>query len=133
MLSLLILAGSVLTLLKRQRIISRLDLGVFTQDSPYKYSYDYEDLAVEAEVDSSSEKAEYEPSAEKKGEQELVDINSAGFFDLQALPGVGPAIADRIIAYRDSAGEFESIEELMMVKGIGPAKFEKLREKVIIR
>lgn len=132
-LSLLILAGSVLTLLKRQRVISRLDLGIFARESPYKYSYDHEDLAGMIPADSSSEKTIPPNALEKTNGPETININHAGFYDLQTLPGIGPAIAERIIAYRDSAGKFQSVGELMKVKGIGPAKFEKLKDKATVR
>jgi comEA protein len=132
-LSLLILAGSVLTLLKRQHVISRLDLGIFARESPYKYNYDREDLGVMSPADSSSEKAISPDAFQENGELQKIDINHAGFYDLQALPGIGPAIAERIIAYRDSAGNFQSVGELMKVKGIGPAKFEKLKDKATVR
>lgn len=132
-LSILILAGSVLTLLKRQRIITSLDLGVFTEESPYKYNYSQQDLARMASPDSSSGETASSTALENDEGQQSININLAGFYDLQVLPGIGPVIAERIIAYRDSAGEFKSVEELMIVKGIGPAKFEKLKDKVIIR
>jgi comEA protein len=132
-LSLLVLVGSVLTLLKRQRIISRLDLGIFARESPYKYSYDEDDLARLAPADSSSEKAITPAVSDSSREPGRIDINRAGFYDLQALPGIGPAIAERIIAYRDSAGDFESVEELMKINGIGPAKLEKLKDRAEIR
>jgi competence protein ComEA len=59
--------------------------------------------------------------------QGTVNINSAGLEDLQRLPGIGPAYAQRIIDYRVQHGRFQSIDELDEVKGIGPKKLEKLR------
>ena len=46
------------------------------------------------------------------------------------LPGIGPSMADHIIAYRREHGAFTRIDELQKVKGIGPAKFQKLKDKV---
>jgi comEA protein len=56
-----------------------------------------------------------------------VDINSATVRELIALPGIGPATAARIIAYRTAHGSFAHIEDLDRVKGIGPATLKKLR------
>lgn len=59
--------------------------------------------------------------------QGTVDINTATAEDLQRLPGVGPAMAARIVAFRQSAGGFKKPEELMEVSGIGPKKFAKMQ------
>lgn len=56
----------------------------------------------------------------------LIDINSASAAELDALPGIGPAIAERIVAYRDESGPFESVEALQDVKGVGAALFEQI-------
>ncbi len=56
-----------------------------------------------------------------------VNINEATGPELVALPGIGPAMAARIIAYRREHGRFTSVEELDGVKGIGPATLQRLR------
>ncbi len=61
-----------------------------------------------------------------------VDINSAGAAELDTLPGIGPSTAAKIIEYRDDNGPFASIEQLMDVSGIGPAKFEAIKELVVL-
>lgn len=63
----------------------------------------------------------------------LVDINSAGQSELETLPGIGPSLAVRIIDHRMSNGPFANVEDLMEVSGIGPAKLEALKGKVIVR
>lgn len=56
-----------------------------------------------------------------------VDPNQASAEELGALPGIGPALAARIVASRESDGPFGSAEALCRVKGIGPATLSKLR------
>jgi len=59
-----------------------------------------------------------------------VNINHADKSELDTLPGVGPALAERIIEYRQTNGSFTSIDELKNVPGIGSSKFEKMKEKI---
>ncbi|MCL1983065.1 MAG: helix-hairpin-helix domain-containing protein [Clostridiales bacterium] len=62
----------------------------------------------------------------------MVNINTANSEQLQALNGVGPATAQKIIDYRESIGGFKKIEDLMKVSGIGSKTFEKLKDKIIV-
>ena len=62
----------------------------------------------------------------------LVNLNSATLEQLDALPGVGPSTAQKIIDYRTQHGGFRSVDELMEVPGIGPAKFAELKDKVTV-
>lgn len=66
---------------------------------------------------------------EKSGK---ININTASSEELQNLPGIGPAMSERIISYRKTEGGFSSIEELKNVSGIGEKTFEKLKEKVTV-
>ena len=61
-----------------------------------------------------------------------VNINTASAAELEALPGIGPAMANRIIAQR-SVRPFAKVEDLLLVRGIGPAKLAKLRPLVRVR
>lgn len=67
--------------------------------------------------------------SDAQGSAGRVRINSASASELQSLPGVGPALAQRIIAER-SRGRFASAEDLLRVSGIGKAKLEKMRAYV---
>lgn len=62
----------------------------------------------------------------------LVNINVAGAEELDALNGIGPVLAERIIAYREANGSFQSVDELSEVSGIGSALLEQLREQVTL-
>jgi competence protein ComEA len=60
----------------------------------------------------------------------VVDLNTADAAALESLPGVGPVLAARIVAYRDSAGPFASPEDLLRVRGVGQATLERFRDRV---
>ena len=60
-----------------------------------------------------------------------VSLSSATAEQLDALPGVGPATAARIVAYRQQHGPFRTVDELVGVPGIGPAKLEALKGLVV--
>ena len=59
-----------------------------------------------------------------------VSLNNASASELTALPGVGEATAAAIVAHREANGPFTAVEQLMDVRGIGPAKFEAMRDMV---
>lgn len=59
-----------------------------------------------------------------------VDINAGTAADLEDLPGVGPVLADRIVAYRDANGPFATVEDLLDVPGIGEAKLAGMRDDI---
>jgi len=61
-----------------------------------------------------------------------VDINTADAAALDKLPGIGPALAQRIIDWRTENGPFASVEALTDVSGIGPATMQRLRDLVIV-
>ncbi len=61
-----------------------------------------------------------------------IDINLADAALLETLPGIGPTIAQRIVEYREMNGFFTTVEELQAVNGIGPGKFEKIREQIAV-
>jgi competence protein ComEA len=61
-----------------------------------------------------------------------LDLNTATAEDLDALPGIGPVLAKRIVDYRAAHGPFKKIDDLEQVSGIGPKKLEKIKPFLII-
>ena len=61
-----------------------------------------------------------------------ININTASLEELDNLPGVGEATANKILSYREEKGEFKSIEEIKNVNGIGDKKYIDLKEKICI-
>jgi competence protein ComEA len=62
----------------------------------------------------------------------MVNINTASLEELTTLTGVGEAIAQRIIEYREKIGPFTSIEQIKDVKGVGEKTFEKNKDKITV-
>lgn len=63
---------------------------------------------------------------------QLININLATAAELEILPGVGPSTAESIVQYRTEKGSFATLEELLQVSGIGPAKFEQMRDFITV-
>ena len=63
----------------------------------------------------------------------VVDLNRATVEELRALPGIGPVMAERIVAFRKERGRFGSIEELLEVKGVGARTFARLEPLLRVR
>jgi competence ComEA-like helix-hairpin-helix protein len=70
-------------------------------------------------------------SATKKPPAHPIDINSANSAQLQEVPGIGPATADKILQMRKSYGAFKSVDDLLSVRGIGPKRLEKMRKYLV--
>ena len=60
----------------------------------------------------------------------LLNINSATLIQLTDLPGIGPTLAQRIIDYRTVNGDFTSIEELLLIEGIGEGKLKGIQDYI---
>ena len=61
----------------------------------------------------------------------VVDINRASVDELTTVKGIGPALAQRIVAFREENGPFESVDDLLKVKGIGDRMLEKIRGNLV--
>ena len=74
------------------------------------------------------------PAAESAPAEEAqkLELNRATQAELEALPGIGPVLAERIVAWRSANGPFVSAEQIMDVEGIGEKKFDELRDSIYV-
>ncbi|OGO78864.1 MAG: hypothetical protein A2Y23_05160 [Clostridiales bacterium GWB2_37_7] len=80
-------------------------------------------------IEQGSRNSYIAPTSIKKGK---ININKATLEELDSLPGIGPAIAKRVIEYRDNSGSFKSIEELNNVSGIGEEKYKDIKSLITV-
>ena len=61
-----------------------------------------------------------------------LNLNTATVAQLEALPGIGKSVAERILEYREKSGGFKKVEDLMNVRGIGEKSFLKLKPLIMV-
>ncbi len=89
-------------------------------------------MEEETEVLGKTEEAETE-SVKVSKETEKVNINTADKTELMTLPGIGEVRASAIIEYRKSSGDFQTIEDIMNVKGIKTGIFSKINSLICVK
>jgi len=62
-----------------------------------------------------------------------LDLNTATAAEMETLPGIGPVLAERILAYRAEIGGFATVEQLLEVRGIGEKKLDAVRDLVVVK
>jgi len=70
--------------------------------------------------------------AKKKPPAKPVNINSATAEELQQVPGIGPATAEKILQMRKSYGAFKSVDDLLAIRGLGAKRLEKMRKYLTV-
>ncbi len=70
--------------------------------------------------------------AKKKPPAKPVNLNTATSQELQQVPGIGPATADKILQMRKSYGAFKSVDDLLAIRGIGAKRLEKMRKYLTV-
>jgi len=89
------------------------------------------DAGIEPEADLSYIEL-YIPREGEEQSPQKIDINRAESWLLEALPGIGEVLAQRIVDYRSENGPFRRIEDLLQVSGIGPATFESIKDYITV-
>jgi competence protein ComEA len=95
---------------------------------------DHQHVIVPERASATPEAAapETETTAASETEGERIDLNQATAAELETLPNIGPALAERILAYRAEHGPFPTTEALMEVSGIGPTTYEEIAPLVMV-
>ena len=131
-----------MTLNQGDRLSDAVDkLGGMTEDADFNQV----NLAIKVEdekhyiIPKIGEKIEIpveqrqESALENKENSTKININSATIEELDTLPGVGEATANKILNYRNENGKFNSIEEIKNVNGIGDKKYEEITDLIGVK
>ena len=132
----------IVTLNQGDRLSDAVDkLGGMTEDADFNQV----NLAIKVEdekhyiIPKIGEKIEIlveqrqESALENKENSTKININSATIEELDTLPGVGEATANKILNYRNENGKFNSIEEIKNVNGIGDKKYEEIKDLISVK
>ena len=115
--------------------ISRVNLAYILEDGikiKIPSNTDLGDLQDEKILSNDSGEGIIEEN-KNSSQSSYVNINKATEHDLQNLPGIGPSLASKIIAYRDENGKFLTVEDIKNVNGIGDSKYENIKEYIYVK
>lgn len=133
----------VVTIENSKRLIDAIDLlGGFTEEADLnkinlamtiedEMHYIIPKIGEEINNNNNNENATQNNIKSQEGNSKI-NINIANVSDLDKLPGIGEATANKILNYREEKGQFKSIEEIKNVNGIGDKKYEDIKEMITI-
>ena len=119
--------------LTQEADLSDINLAYLLEDGMKIYIPNQNERQENNEKTKNIPKEENTPSMQIQDtntKQDVININTATQEELDTLPGIGPATAAKIIAYRKEKGKFNNKEEIKEVSGIGEAKYEKMKEYI---
>lgn len=119
--------------LTQEADLSDINLAYLLEDGMKIYIPNQNERQENNEKTEDTAKTENTPSMQIQDtntKQDVININTATQEELDTLPGIGPATAAKIIAYRKEKGKFNNKEEIKEVSGIGEAKYEKIKEYI---
>ena len=117
--------------------ISKVNLAYVLKDAQKIYIPSVDDKEEKMYILEGSGDTEIVTSSgsvqNKKEEKLMVNINTANAIELSQLPGIGNSTAYKIINYRNENGNFNTIEDIKNVSGIGEAKFNKIKDNIFVK
>lgn len=119
---------------KKRSFLSKTEYGLLVLASLFLVLM----VALVARTDTGGDTGTYTITTREHAEAVVpetalpVNINTATAEVLDVLPGIGPALAGRIIAYREEHGPFTAVEQLLEVSGIGEKVLDGLRDQIIL-
>ncbi|MBI2448177.1 ComEA family DNA-binding protein [Candidatus Microgenomates bacterium] len=127
-------AGGLSSIADRFRIVREINQAAIIGNNSKIYIFTLSDANSEMVISGNgSGYLSLEASGQTvDGGARLININTADLSQLDSLPGIGPAIGQRIIDWRQANNGFEIIEDLKKVKGIGEALFEKIKSQISV-
>ena len=121
------------TRIRQMRVLLRGHLAAMLQDGAH-----IRFPAVGEKAPQQAPAAPAQPSSggaatpEANASSELININTADKEGLEKLPGVGPKTAQLIIDYREKNGAYKRTEDLLLIKGIGPARYDAVKNLITV-
>ncbi|MDY3927754.1 MAG: helix-hairpin-helix domain-containing protein [Clostridia bacterium] len=107
--------------------------GIVIQEYDNRYRNFFIEKEQIGEVVSEDTITDSASTEETSGDKVYVNINTDNAQELMQLDGIGETMAKRIITYRKEHGDFEVVEDLMRVSGIGTKKFDNIKENIYVQ